>query len=841
MPENSQEMLQRTKVRILVGVCSCHAARDRREACRETWLSQLPDGIAYKFFLGNKPKEEEKKPGMEAPLCLPEEDWSDVVQLNVNDSYAYLPSKGIAFYQYALEHYEFDWLFKCDDDTYVALERLESLCRSDCDMIGDVSVLKRSSPSGGAGYLMNKRLVERFVEHAHEVPETGAEDVIFGIMASDLGASLRADKRLYLGNDLPPTKNNEQVSCHWCSPQRLRDIHLLRFHQDDATLFRATHPHWRDEIRFFSNGRFMRCHTGCAGTFCYEKEQRILRLMWDDWDEERLELQPNGDYFNSSGFRIYTGKHESTQTDCVPEARLMKCVFLTAPGEVVGEAWHTMQLGYDVEIYPITQEVHTAGAYNTPSRFLPSALHQVLLDTRYRDQEDIVFCTSRSVPLVEAEALRQLVQSAMVACGDVDMLQLSHPSVSSEATTKDASFEDAKFVRAPLSPETFSHSFDLERMSALFIPSRSREKVASFLAKCSSVDEPPNQSEKSLVIYACSENLFLLKESVCAPHRFRIAGLLSSYKRFKELQRQIGCMMIQDYAEFHLFVAIKGISEFDFLRIIEPQFRHFVDEGRLTMRLFPNRNQLSNLLDTVRDLDVSSFDLFAKIDDDDIYGYDYFSRLNEFHGMLPEGLGSYHAGIGGFYHPKRGFPAVGEGYFGLYGPTLVIPKRVLNILFDYEKDPESVLDLFPIEDHDYLRSSFCFHEDALIDFINRRMGACNRAVYSEVLGRELSVIVSQDTPSVLRGSYVNQDQQNCMNGTRLDPHADEYLLYLVHPEWSDYLKLLGTRVCRLDEHEEGTALYFDNRILIIKWDNWGEEVFEKNARGCFVLKQPDSP
>ena len=841
MPESFQEVTQRAKVRILVGVCSCHAARDRREACRETWLSQLPDGIAYKFFLGNKPKEEGKKPGTEAHQHLPEEDWSDVVQLNVNDSYAYLPSKGIAFYQYAVENYEFDWLFKCDDDTYVALERLESLCRSDCDLIGDVSVLKRSSPSGGAGYLMNRRLVERFVEHAHEVPETGAEDVIFGRMASDLGARLRADKRLYLGNDFPPEKDNVQVSCHWCSPQRLRDIHFLRFHYENSKLFRATHPYWRDEIRFFSNGRFMRCHTGCAGTFCYEKKKRILRLMWDDWDEERLELQPNGDYFNSSGFRIYRDMHGLPQTDCVPETRLMKCVFLTAPGEVVEGAWRTTQLGYGVEIYPITQEVHTASAHNAPSRFLHSALHRVLLDTRYCDQEDIVFCTSRSVPLVEAETLRRLVQSTTVACGDVDMLQLSHPSESNNATLRDSSIKEAKVERVPLSPETFSQSFSLERMSALFIPARSREKVASFLAGYSSCDETSTLSEEALIVYAYSENLFHLKEPVCSPHRFRIAGLLSSYKRLKELQRQIGCMMVQDYAEFHLFVAIKGISEFDFLRIIEPQFRHFVDEGRLTMRLFPNRNQLSNLLDTVRDLDVSSFDLFAKIDDDDIYGYDYFSRLNEFHGMLPEGFGSYHAGIGGFYCPQNGFPTVRKGHFNLYGPTLVIPRRVLKILFDYERDPESVLDLFPVEDHDYLRSSFCFFEDALIDFINRRMGACDRAVYSGVLGKELSVIVSQDTPSVLRGSYVNQDQQSLMNTTKLDFHADEYLLYLVHPEWRDYLKLLGTRVCRLDKHEEGSVLYFDNKLLIIKWDDWGEEVFEKNAGGCFVLKQPDSP
>ena len=41
----------------------------------------------------------------------------------------------MAFYQYALEHYDFDWLFKCDDDTWLALDRLESLCDGRYDLV----------------------------------------------------------------------------------------------------------------------------------------------------------------------------------------------------------------------------------------------------------------------------------------------------------------------------------------------------------------------------------------------------------------------------------------------------------------------------------------------------------------------------------------------------------------------------------------------------------------------------------------------------------------------------------------------------------------------------------
>ena len=45
--------------------------------------------------------------------------------------------------QYALEHYDFDWLFKCDDDTWLALDRLESLCDGRYDLVGDMSLADR--------------------------------------------------------------------------------------------------------------------------------------------------------------------------------------------------------------------------------------------------------------------------------------------------------------------------------------------------------------------------------------------------------------------------------------------------------------------------------------------------------------------------------------------------------------------------------------------------------------------------------------------------------------------------------------------------------------------------
>lgn len=256
---------------ILVGICSCLTADARRAACRETWLSCPQPGIECRFFLGRREP-------------IPAE--PDVVPLWVPDDYEHLPAKGLAFYRWALLHSDFDWLFKCDDDTYLALDRLPSLCDAQFDLIGDMSVEHRGFPSGGAGYLMSRALVEKIAARAAEVSPTGAEDVIFGQLARDMGARCLATPRLFLAPGLPPHSGNDQVSCHWCSPARLREIHAL-FRDAPVAIMQGRHPHWQDVLFFFRNGRFMRKSSGCAGDYFLMGEQGIT-LRWDCFPAETL-------------------------------------------------------------------------------------------------------------------------------------------------------------------------------------------------------------------------------------------------------------------------------------------------------------------------------------------------------------------------------------------------------------------------------------------------------------------------------------------------------------------------------------------------------------------------
>lgn len=277
------------KARILVGICSCNNAGNRRAACRETWLSHPQPDVECRFFLGRREP-------------LPAE--PDVVNLWVDDGYNHLPAKGLAFYRWALENYDFEWLFKCDDDTYLSLERLPEICDERYDLIGDMSVSLRGAPSGGAGYLMSRRLVELFVQHAAEIPPGGAEDLLFGNLASRLGVPMQASTRLLMYNTPAPHRSNDQVSCHWCSPDRLRDIERM-FTREPLLSLAGTHPHWQDELLFFADGRFMRRRSGCSGTY-FLSPGRELVLHWEQWPTDRLQLS-NGVYRNESLILTPTG------------------------------------------------------------------------------------------------------------------------------------------------------------------------------------------------------------------------------------------------------------------------------------------------------------------------------------------------------------------------------------------------------------------------------------------------------------------------------------------------------------------------------------------------------
>lgn len=208
---------------LLVLVCSCHGYTDRqqryktaeecaeqRQACRRTWLRDLPDGVSYAFFAGRGAADE-----------------ADLWQLDAPDTYAELPAKVHAAFCRALELPGWAYLFKCDDDSFVSLPRLKKMVDAQDGSARIVSwhgVVKPHTAHGGAGYLLPRELVAAIVADP-AMPTRGAEDREVHAAALRAGAAAVFDGRFCPNMRHVPRLNNEQISAHWCSPADMLAIY----------------------------------------------------------------------------------------------------------------------------------------------------------------------------------------------------------------------------------------------------------------------------------------------------------------------------------------------------------------------------------------------------------------------------------------------------------------------------------------------------------------------------------------------------------------------------------------------------------------------------------------
>lgn len=311
-----------------------------------------------------------------------------------------------------------------------------------------------------------------------------------------------------------------------------------------------------------------------------------------------------------------------------------------------------------------------------------------------------------------------------------------------------------------------------------------------------------------------------------------IAACLSSYKRFSDLQRQIYSMMDQSYPHLHLFVAAKGVTEHVFRTILLTQFKSFIEEGRLTLRLFPNKNQLSNFVDAIRDLDVSSYDLFLKIDDDDFYSPDYIKTINEFHDTIPQGYSSFLEAHHWVRYENEGFTILRQGFYGAFGATMVMSPQALELIMKCEQNPDQIRDLVPEAEH----NAYGFTEDNLMHKIMVQTGSCNMAEYLIKEGINYHMIYQRGNTSVMRGGILSEEFWNQNILITQDPSRFEHIIQIQHPQWDDIFCIQGGRGRRINKPRElADILVFNETEIILKWDLWGQERFVKNEDAVFVL------
>ena len=108
----------------------------------------------------------------------------------------------------------------------------------------------------------------------------------------------------------------------------------------------------------------------------------------------------------------------------------------------------------------------------------------------------------------------------------------------------------------------------------------------------------------------------------------RFLLLLSSYKRPIYLVNQVHKLLKQNYKNFNISISLKGINENVVNSLILPNIQPYIQEKRIIFQQHKNEHQFKNLLNTFREIDLSSYDYLCKIDDDDWYASDYLKTVN---------------------------------------------------------------------------------------------------------------------------------------------------------------------------------------------------------------------
>jgi len=201
------------KRKLVTCVLSARHYHQRRDACERTWFSSLTasEGVEAVFVLGGgRSLRQSYRAG-------------HMLTVPCADDYQSLPQKVYWFLRWALETFDFQWIFKCDDDTYVHVRRLLAYDIGQHDYLGsDVG----GYASGGAGYFLSAAAARKLGPDLRR-RITGAEDLIVGEALRKHGYALRSTRLLapYFDEGRYPAPSNHLITGHHVTPGKMLEIH----------------------------------------------------------------------------------------------------------------------------------------------------------------------------------------------------------------------------------------------------------------------------------------------------------------------------------------------------------------------------------------------------------------------------------------------------------------------------------------------------------------------------------------------------------------------------------------------------------------------------------------
>lgn len=216
-------------MKILLAIKSAWRHKDRREACRKTWLQNLDrDVFDYTFICGRHDwtPPREGKPFVSRFDSMYGE--TDVSVYDVPDEFKQIGPKVHAIVSDSLRRL-YDYVVILDDDTYVRPERIPGLILESrgCDII---AFFRHDPPNHwpqGAFYIIGPRAMSA-LSHSEELKRVGPDDVLAG--RALMGLNGYHSNKIVPGpcpnaSAIGPQGLNDIVSVHKCLPDMMKKTH----------------------------------------------------------------------------------------------------------------------------------------------------------------------------------------------------------------------------------------------------------------------------------------------------------------------------------------------------------------------------------------------------------------------------------------------------------------------------------------------------------------------------------------------------------------------------------------------------------------------------------------
>lgn len=222
-------------MKILIAIFTCADHSMRRHLLYQTWLpiARQTSDLDTRFIFGTPSR-----------FAL----GADEIELPAHEGYINLPLKTFELLKYFVAQGEWDYLFKCDDDTYLHPTRLRELILNLNSLSlpetvylgalaypGDAWTAEPPYASGGAGYLLSRKAVEligaKFWQAMHTPYPDGAEDLIVGRAAHFADVSLIPNSLFvpYGDERHRPLPTNNLITTHQISDKLFLQTHTENF------------------------------------------------------------------------------------------------------------------------------------------------------------------------------------------------------------------------------------------------------------------------------------------------------------------------------------------------------------------------------------------------------------------------------------------------------------------------------------------------------------------------------------------------------------------------------------------------------------------------------------